>query len=158
MSEKGRRRLWEVKHPGSYYQEDFQTNPNDSNPSNEDDISEAGNSEIVSNESSSFARRTTQVQSLTGTMTDVFQIVGEFSRGPEKKILVSSKIERLAIEKLEANSFRLTVALHWTLNKFQFRLGLGVQYFTLTGKDLDGENVSEAGTLPATDIAFYWII
>lgn len=144
LSEKGRRKLWESKHPDGDYdnREQSSTNPSD-------------NQEAQTG-SDSFSQRSLQVQSLTGLLRDHFQVTGEFKRGPFKKILITSRIDRTEIEELKSNGFRITVAQQWTWDTFQFRLGIGLQYQVITGKDLDDEKIDEAGLLPATDINFYW--
>ena len=139
LSEKGQRKLWESKHPGKDY-----------DSRNED--GEAAKSDTRD----SFSKRTLQVQSITGLTNDLFQVTGEFQRSPNKKILITSRIDRVQIETLRSNGFRLTAAQQWIWENFQFRLGIGLQYQVISGTDLDGELMDETGFLPVSDIDFYW--
>jgi hypothetical protein len=97
-----------------------------------------------------------QVQSITGLAQERFQLTGEFTRASGNKVLVTSRIEQTEFEKLKSNFLRLTVAHQWIWSHFQMRVGIGAQYYVLSGRDLDDELIDESGVLPASDIAFYW--
>jgi hypothetical protein len=97
-----------------------------------------------------------QVQSITGLAQERFQLTGEFSRRNGNKVLVTSRIEQTEFEELKSNFFRLTTAHQWIWSSFQMRLGIGLQYYVLSGRDLDGEQIDAAGVQPASDIGFYW--
>jgi hypothetical protein len=173
LSEKGQQRFWEAKHPGG----DYATRTKDAGDSLGDtgaptadsgtvgaevpeetpaDVKSVKNQEKKSEKLSDISRRTLELQGLFGLSTDRFQITGEYIRNDNTKVLFSSRMERLAMEKLKANSLSLTVAQQWITGTFQFRLGIGVQYLALTGQDLDGEEVDEAGISPVPQVAFYW--
>ncbi len=167
LSEKGRRKLWETKHPGSNYEDrnkDTQQ-PNDdpaeqpAEPGGTDDgqtDADTENQEKASGKKSSLTQQSIQVQSITGLAQERFQLTGEFTRASGNKVLVTSRIEQTEFEKLKSNFFRLTVAHQWIWSNFQMRLGVGAQYYVLSGRDLDDELIDESGVLPASDIAFYW--
>lgn len=161
LSARGRRKLWETKHPGANYDErNSETqapNPTPSSASDEIAVDGSGsNQERSTSEDSPLSAQSLQVQSITGLAQDRFQLTGEFSRQNGNKVLVSSRIEQTALEKLRANAFRLTVAHHWIWTYFQMRLGVGMQYYVVSGRDLDDEQIDAGGVLPASDIGFYW--
>lgn len=171
LSEKGQRRFWEAKHPGGDYETRTTDSPDglgdDPSPtpaSNSETTAGGADDEVKSDKNqaqkgerlSAVSRRTLELQSLFGLSTDRFQIAGEYVRNNGNKILFSTRIERMAMEKLKANSLTLTIAQQWVAGSFQFRLGIGVQYLSLTGRDLDGEQVDEAGITPVPQVAFYW--
>lgn len=150
LSEKGKRRLWESKHPDG----DYESRRTDQ-PDSDDDT--AGNQEKTSSSSiTDFNRRALLYSSVAGMLADIFQITGEFAREGGNKILLTNRIERSQIEDLKATSFRLTGAQQWIWDNFQIRLGIGLQYVVVNGVDLDGEKIDETGVLPASDIDFYW--
>ena len=143
LSNYGQRKLWESKYPEGNY-DDRNENPDQDNRQKEQSNSD------------SLTRRSLQVQSVTGLTGDQFQITGEFKRGRNKKILLTSRIERSEIETLKSNGFRLTAAQQWIWNNFHFRFGIGLQYRVISGQDLDGEIIDDTGMEPASDIDFYW--
>lgn len=161
LSERGRRKLWETKHPGANYDErNIYTQAPSSDPSSaEEDIAidaSTANQERSASEDSSFSARSIQVQSITGLAQDRFQLTGEFSRQNGNKVLVTSRIEQTTLEKLRSNSFRLTAAHQWIWDHLQMRLGVGLQYYVVSGRDLDNEQIDAGGVQPASDIGFYW--
>jgi hypothetical protein len=172
LSEKGRRKLWETKHSGSDYDSRDQrtqeprpkptttsTSPEEPSGKTEEETDMTAtkeNQEKVASETSSLTSQSLQVQSVSGLSQERFQLTGEFSRANGNKVLVTSRIERNDIEELRSNFFRLTIAHQWIWPQFQSRLGMGLQYFVLTGRDLDGELIDTAGVQPASDISFYW--
>lgn len=165
LSEKGRRRLWESKHPGDDYEnrdKDTQeptAGTDNEDPANPDEPTDTtSNQEKEAGKKSSISQQSIQVQSIAGLAQERFQLSGEFSRKNGNKILVSSRIEQSQFEELKSKFFRLTAAHHWIWTKFQMRLGVGVQYYVVSGNDLDGEKIDEAGIGPASDIVFYWIL
>lgn len=162
LSEKGRRDLWEAKHPGAHYDDRDMVTQAPTEPSvpraAAGDAEEAGspNQEKAASERSAITTRTTQVQSIAGLAQERFQITGEFVRDDGNKILVTSRIEQTRLEQLRSSVFRLTLAHQWIASALQIRLGVGGQYYALSGKDLDGEMASDAGFAPASDISFYF--
>jgi hypothetical protein len=162
LSEKGRRDLWEAKHPGSSYDERDTLTQEPSSPAassaaeGETTSNQTTNRERAASERSSLTTRTTQVQSITGLAQERFQITGEFVRDDGNKILVTSRIEQTELEQLRSSAFRMTVAHQWIWTSFQMRLGVGAQYYSLSGRDLDGEITDDAGLAPASDISVYW--
>lgn len=150
LSDKGKRRLYESKHPDG----DYDRRQTNSNPGSVED--ENGNSEKVDGEGSPLAQRSLQVQSLAGLQSDLFQITGEFLRRNGNKILVTTRMEEIALEDLKGTIARLTAAQQWIWPHFQIRLGIGLQYVVVSGHDLDGETLSESDLLPASDCEFYW--
>lgn len=159
LSEKGQRQLWEAKHPGDDYEK---RNRRTKQPTTttEDSATEAVNStenqEKDANAESSLTSQSLQVQSITGLAQERFQLTGEFVRKNGNKVLVTSRIEQSQFESLKSNSFRLTAAHQWVWSGFQMRLGIGTQYYVMSGRDLDGELIDSAGVQPVSDIAFYW--
>ena len=152
LSEEGKRRAWEQKHPGGDYDQRETESTTDS---------ATGNRETASTETSDVTRRALEMQSVFGLSTDSFQVTGEYTRASGHKVLVTSRIERLVLENLRARTFRITVAQQWIQGAFQFRLGLGALYMTISGIDLDGEEITDtndARVLPVSDISFYWRI
>ena len=94
---------------------------------------------------------------ISGGLTAAFNaLVPEFERQSGNKVLVTCRVEQTIFEDLTSNFFGLTVAHQWIWSSFQMRLGVGARYFVMTGTDLDGESLNQAGWLPASDIAFYW--
>jgi hypothetical protein len=161
LSEKGRRKLWETKHPGADYDERNQETeaPTDTpapGAGQDGEVSTTTNQEKEASRQSSFTQQSIQVQSITGLAQDRFQMTGEISRANGNKVLVTCRIEQTEIEKLKSNFLRLTAAHQWIWSSFQMRLGIGVQYVAMSGRDLDGEEIDEDGVLPASDIGFYW--
>lgn len=148
LSEEGKRKLFEAKYPNG----NFETGEK-----GKEESSTSGNQAAKANDQSgTYAQRTLQVSSITGIASDIFQITGEILRDNGNIVLVTSRIEQTQIKKLKADTFRLTLAQQWVWDHFRFRLGLGLQYLVLSGDDLDGEKLNEAGVLPASDINFYW--
>jgi hypothetical protein len=166
LSEKGRRRLWEAKHPGEDYdardqetQEPATVSGDTTDPADTDNAdSDKNNKEREAGKRTSVSQQSIQVQSIAGLAQERFQLSGEFARKGGNKVLVSSRIEQSQFEELKSKFFRLTAAHHWIWSKFQMRLGVGVQYYVISGTDLDGEKIDEAGVGPASDIVFYWIL
>ncbi len=162
LSEKGKRRLWEAKYPGEDYEgrnkETQEPTPTEDPEGETADTSDSENQEKESGKRNSVSQQSIQVQSIAGLAQERFQLSGEFSRRNGNKVLVSSRIEQSQFEDLKSKFFRLTAAHHWIWTKFQMRLGVGVQYYVITGDDLDGEKIDEAGVGPASDIVFYWIL
>jgi hypothetical protein len=166
LSEKGRRKLWETKHPGADYDKRNQRTkapaPEDTDSGVEPD--EGAVEEVHTDENqakpatqeSALTSQSIQVQSITGLAQERFQLTGEFSRRNGNKVLVTSRIEQTEFEELKSNFFRLTTAHQWIWSSFQMRLGIGLQYYVLSGRDLDGEQIDAAGVQPASDIGFYW--
>jgi hypothetical protein len=106
----------------------------------------------------SFANRTMQMQSIAGFTEDRFQLTAEWERSSGDRILLSSRIERTRLDKLETFSMRATLAQQWAGDGFNLRIGAGPQYAMFSGQDLDGEEIKTAGWLPAADFAIYWIL
>ena len=158
LSEEGKRRSWEQKHPGEIYEQgEEQIEPDsEADESEAEEISSNENQEKAKEQTSNIGRRTLELQSLFGLSTDRFQITGEIERKGGNKIILTSRIEKMHFEELKANSIRFTVAQQWHHSSFHFRLGIGMMYLTITGTDLDGEEVDETGVLPVTDLSFYW--
>jgi hypothetical protein len=162
LSSKGRRHLWEAKHPGATYDERNQltqepgetTSGGTEDPARERATSSV-NQEKKASDRAAITTRTTQVQSIAGLAQERFQITGEFVREDGNKVLITSRIDQTLLEQLHSRAFRLTIAHHWIWNFFQMRLGVGAQYYSLSGRDLDGEIVSDAGVAPASDLSFY---
>jgi len=153
LSEKGRRKLWEAKHPGEDYDKRGQVLPDEP----EDDADDTtANQEKPTTKQSSLTQQSTQVQSIAGLAQDRFQLTGEFTRLNGNKILVTSRIEQTVLERLKSDLFKLTVAHQWIWSSFQMRLGIGLQYVVISGHDLDDAQIDATGTLPASDIGFYW--
>jgi hypothetical protein len=153
LSPEGRKKLWEAKHPGG----DYETRNTNTEPGGLDpDDPTADQAQRTTNRNDSYAQRSLQVSSVTGIMADSFQMTGEFNRITGHKILITTRIERMELERLKANGIRLTAAQQWVWEHFQMRLGIGLQYVVISGRDLDGERIDEAGLLPASDIRFYW--
>lgn len=164
LSDKGRRKLWETKHPGAdYEQRDKQTQkPADQTDSTVDEQAanpegeSTTNQEKASAKQSALTSRSIQVQSITGLAQERFQLTGEFSRTSGNKVLVTTRMEQTTFMDLKSNFLRLTVAHQWIWTSFQMRLGVGLQYYVMSGRDLDDEQINESGVQPASDIAFYW--
>jgi hypothetical protein len=152
LSPEGKRKLWEAKHPGG----DYSRRDTEVEGGLDPESSNTNLEQKTANRNDSYAQRTLQVSSVTGIMADNFQMTGEFSRAAGHKILLTTRIERMELEDLKANSIRLTAAQQWIWENFQMRLGIGMQYVVVTGRDLDRELIDEAGFLPASDIKFYW--
>ncbi|MEZ4743201.1 MAG: hypothetical protein R3B45_12280 [Bdellovibrionota bacterium] len=162
LSEEGKRKFFETKHPGGDYDSGTTDSPDtiageqNTDETQDDSVSSSKNQERTSELSSDISRRTIELQSLFGLSTDRFQITGEFTRNDGKKVLISTRIERMQLEELKAHGISLTIAQQWIFNYFQFRLGIGVQYLTINGRDLDSEKVDEAKVNPIPEFAFYW--
>lgn len=157
LSAKGQRKLWEAKHPNDDYSErNTDTQAPADTPNTETANSDSNNVERGAGSEGSPSQQSIQVQSITGLAQERFQLTGEFDRRGGNKVLVTSRIEQSRIEELKSNFFRLTAAHQWIWSSFQMRLGIGVQYVVLSGRDLDGEKIDEAGVQPASDISFYW--
>lgn len=158
LSEKGRRELWEKKHPNAVYED---RDPDTQKPRSPSTGPTPTSGEVTDNQEkgtqeSSPTQQTVQVQSITGLAQERFQLTGEFTRASGNKVLVTSRIEQTFFEGLKTSFFRLTAAHQWIWPSFQMRLGIGAQYFVMAGKDLDDERVQQSGVEPASDIAFYW--
>jgi len=147
LTEKGRRRLWSMKRPGEPWPGDGAAQTT---------AGEGGNPERRSAEENVAAQRSTQVQSIAGLAQDRFQITGEMRRSSGTSVLISTRVERTDLEEFRSQILRFTIAQHWAQSSLNFRLGGGVQYMVLSGSDLDGEKLDEAGWWPATDVALYW--
>ena len=87
------------------------------------------------------------MQSITGLAQERFQLTGEFTRASGNKVLVTTRIEQTEFEKLKSNFFRLTAAHQWIWSSFQMRLGVGAQYYVLSGRDLDDDGVAAQNVL-----------
>lgn len=151
LTEKGKRALWESKNPDG----DWESRNNQGDSTQDENQSSRSNQEEKSHQTS-LSARTLQLQALTGILTDVFSITGEFQREKDKKLLITTRIEQSNLERLKSNGIRITAAQQWIFSSLQFRIGIGLQYQILSGYDLDGEEVDDTGIYPATDIDFYW--
>ena len=157
LSEEGKRRSWEQKHPGETYNPTSESmEETEASDDEAEEVSTTENQEKAKEQTSNIGRRTLELQSLFGLSTDRFQITGEITRADGNKIILTSRIEKMHLKELKANSIRFTVAQQWHHSSFHFRLGIGVMYLTITGIDLDSEKVDETGVLPVTDLSFYW--
>lgn len=159
LSEEGKRKAWEQKHPGGNYDNREKTPRRRLPDDRSHESSESANLEKASSETSDITRRTLEMQSILGLSTDTFQLTGEYTRASGHKILITSRIEKLGLENLQARTYRLTIAQQWVKESFQFRLGIGALYLKISGEDLDGEkidNSSNSVILPVSDISFYW--
>ena len=150
LSEKGKRALWESKNPDGNWE------TKDSDDGDDDDDNSTSKNQEEKAYRNSLSSKTLQLQTLTGMLSDIFQITGEYKREGNKKVLITTRIEQSILEKLTSNGIRLTAAQQWIFSQFQFRIGIGIQYQVLNGEDLDGEKVNDTGIYPATDIDFYW--
>ena len=151
LSPQGKRKLWESKHPdGDYESRETKTST--------EPLEGSGNQEKQSNQTDSFAQRTLQVSSISGIMVDSFQMTGEITRTSGHKVLVATRFERMELNDLKASNMRLTASQQWLWSQFQLRVGLGLQYIVISGRDLDRETIDEAAVLPATELKFYWIL
>ena len=153
LSDQGKRRLYESKHPDGDYDK---RRPDDIPDPTDGTNTPTQNPERRGSEGSPIAQRSLQVQSLLGLQSDLFQVTGEFFRRDGNKILISSRMEQVELEELRGNITRLTIAQHWIWPSFQIRFGIGAQYLVLSGEDLDGESLDESGVLPASEFEFYW--
>lgn len=158
LSEKGKRRLWEAKHPGEDYETRDQETQAPISDNGDTDTNSKANQERAPGKRNSVSQQSIQVQSIAGLAQERFQFSGEFARRNGNKVLVSSRIEQSQLEELKSKFFRVTAAHHWIWSSFQMRLGVGVQYYVINGHDLDGEKIDEAGIGPASDIVFYWML
>ncbi|MFW7377735.1 MAG: hypothetical protein ACOH5I_02860 [Oligoflexus sp.] len=104
-----------------------------------------------------LSQRTLQIQSLLGLSRDLFQLTGELQRDRSKSLFMTSRIEQLALEDLRSKSLRLTAAQQWQVGRFNFRLGAGLAYIVLSGRDLDQVTIDDAGWHPVADLDFYWL-
>ncbi len=143
LSPLGKRRYWERKYPKGNY-----------------DTGEKNVNSPSANQEANFgsSHRTLQAQALLGLSRDLFQVTGEFIRDDTKKILLTSRVDRTKLEQLSSQGLRVTVGQEWRVGRFNFRLGLGILYQVLSGTDLDGELVDDAGFMPIGDFDFYWIL
>ena len=128
-----------------------QATPDDGESDEDDTVAdvESDKNQEKAAEQSSLTQQSIQVQSITGLARDRFQLTGEYTRNNGNKVLLTTRIEQMVIEQLKSNFFRLTVAHQWIWQSFQMRLGIGMQYFVLSGRDLDEEQIDEAGVQPA---------
>jgi hypothetical protein len=167
LSERGRRKLWETKHPGSSYEERnaqtkapasvIETAGGDAVPDGEsEDVDSVDNQEKKTADESSFLHQSVQVQSIAGLAEDRFQLTGEYQRKNGNKVLLTCRVEQTALENLRSNFFRITAAHQWIWSTFQMRLGVGFQYAAISGRDLDEEQIDDASGQPVSDISFYW--
>ncbi len=146
LSEFGKRELWEAKHPGSNY-------PGDTSNSNE----ETDNQEEIAASRSSPSLRTLQVQALAGLPQQQFRVVGEFKRESGHRIFVAANATWLKINRLESRIFNIKASHHWIFDNLHLRIGLGVQYQVLDGRDLDNEVLdNENSVIPIPEFEFYF--
>lgn len=153
LSPTGVRDLWEAKHPGQNY---ANRNQATGAPGGAASANSSANQALAGSEQDSPTADTIEVESIAGLAQDRFQLTGEYSRLNGNKILVTTDIEQNQLEQLKSTFTRLTIAHQWIWQTFQMRLGVGVQYYVMTGTDLDGEQLDQSGWQPAADIAFYW--
>lgn len=152
LTEKGKRALWKSKYPDQSYDD------RDSGKASSSSIDprESQNIERLNSNQNSHTHQSIQVQSIAGISQDRFQLTGQLKRSNGNLVLFTTRVEQSKLEDLKSNMIRLTAAHQWIWASFQMRLGVGMQYLTLNGMDLDGEKMDEAGVQPASDIAFYW--
>lgn len=149
LSDHGKREQWSAKHGSETYPGDQPTTTNNAATTNQQTAN--------LDSDATFARRTMQLQSIAGFTEDRFQITGDWQRDDGNRILLATRLERTKLEELETFSVRVTIAQEWILDHFHLRMGGGPQYAMLSGKDLDGEQISTAGWLPAADLALFWL-
>ncbi len=144
LSEQGRRSLWEAKYPNGNY----------------DQRSKGGGSSNQADVDADYAlsHRGLQLQSLLGFGRDFFQLTGEWRRNKSRRLFITSRIEQVEVESLQSKGFRLTIAQQWSFSSFHIRIGGGLQYQSLSGRDLDEERLSDSGFQPTTDIDLYWLL
>ena len=153
LSAQGLRDLWEAKHPEG----DYDSRNEDGEGTDDNDNNTTRNQEKEDPSApAAFSTRSLQVQRLAGLAQDRFQMTGEFRRQGGNKVLLASRIEQSRLEELKSNLFRLSLSHQWVWRYLQFRIGIGADYYVISGNDLDGEKIDENGVGPAADLVFYW--
>ena len=153
LTEKGKRALWESKYPNGDWETRQREVQEQEAAEGEESTSENQEEKASRN---SISNRTLQLQTLTGMISNIFQITGEFVRDDTKAILVTTRAEQAELEELKSTGVRITIAQQWRFSQFEWRFGIGLQHQELTGTDLDGEEINDEGILPAADIDFSW--
>lgn len=143
LSSDGQRNLWERKNPGK----DWATRPAPTRAELDADKELA---------TSTISYRFLELQGLTGILKDIFQITGEYKRDEGRKVLITTRVQNSQLGDLKSNAINFTIAQQWIFDHFQFRIGAGLKYQVISGRDFDGQKIEDSGVLPATDIDFYW--
>ena len=142
----------------SFWASGFGKSTSELSPYGKDKLHAAKHGSGKSGDGHSFANRTMQIQSIAGFTEDRFQLTAEWERNSGDRILLSSRLERTRLAQLETFSMRLTLSQQWSGYGFNLRVGAGPEYSMISGKDLDSEDISASGWLPAADLSLYWIL
>ncbi|MDQ3235801.1 MAG: hypothetical protein M3Q07_28670, partial [Pseudobdellovibrionaceae bacterium] len=146
LSEEGKRRLWNKKYP----QADYDARDENGHPVRDDGTR--------IHENYSITHRSLLLQSLLGLAQERFELTGEIQRSPTETLVLAAHVARFDLADLRADRFGCSLAQQWRGPKVGFRLGIGVLYQVVSGRDLDDEKIDDGRFLPTADLDFFVLL
>jgi hypothetical protein len=146
LSDKGKRRLWNRKYPDA----DFDARDENGHPVREDGSRMQENYNIT--------HRSLLLQSLLGLAQERFELTGEIQRSPTETLVLAAHVARFNLADLRADRFGCSLSQQWRGPQVGFRLGIGLLYQVVSGRDLDDEKIDDGRFLPTADLDFFVLL
>lgn len=146
LSDDGKRRLWKKKYPDA----DYDTRDENGHPRREDGSRMHENYNIT--------HRSLLLQSLLGLAQERFELTGEIQRTPTETLVLAAHVARFDLADLRADRFGCSLSQQWRGPKVGFRVGIGVLYQVVSGRDLDDEKIDDGRFLPTADLDFFVLL
>jgi hypothetical protein len=146
LSEAGKRELWQRKYP----QADYDSRDTDGRPTGDDGSR--------GQENYSIAHRSLLLQSLLGLAQERFEVTGEIQRTPTETLVLAAHVARFNLADLRAQRFGCSLSQQWKGPVIGFRLGVGLLYQVVSGRDLDDEKINDGRFLPSAELDFFVIL
>lgn len=143
LSKSGKRRLWNKKYPHA----DYDTRDFNGHPVREDGTR--------LEENYSITHRSLLLQSLLGLAQERFELTGEIQRTPSETLILAAHVARFDLADMRADRFGISLSQQWRGPRVGFRIGVGVLYQVISGRDLDDEVVDDGRFLPTADLDFF---
>jgi len=146
LSDEGKKRLWKKKYPDA----DYDARNENGHPVRDD------GSRIQENYS--ITHRSLLLQSLLGLAQERFELTGEIQRSPTETLVLAAHVARFDLADLRADRFGCSLSQQWRGPRVGFRMGIGVLYQVVSGRDLDDERIDDGRFLPTADLDFFVLI
>ncbi len=146
LTEEGKRRLWKKKYPDA----DYEARDENGHPVREDGSRMHRNYSIT--------HRSLLLQSLLGLAQERFELTGEIQRSPTETLVLAAHVARFDLAELRADRFGCSLSQQWRGPKVGFRVGIGLLYQVVSGRDLDDEKIDDGRFLPTADLDFFVLL
>jgi hypothetical protein len=98
------------------------------------------------------------LQSLLGLAQERFELTGEIQRSATETLVLAAHVARFNLADLRADRFGCSLSQQWRGPKVGFRIGIGVLYQVVSGRDLDDEKIDDGRFLPTADLDFFVLL